>query len=120
VGEILLGLSLQFSKMSIWITSWTEVQCNYFRLRVRLFCGVVVNFRCVPVDRLPEINAPFWSGFFFQWRRTLRLAGLAPAFHQWRAGWALIRICSRYSCCCRFMRNRRRRRRRRLRRRRKL
>src|SRR6476660_2914545 len=34
VGEILFGLSLQFSKMSIWIASWTEVQCNHFRLLI--------------------------------------------------------------------------------------
>jgi len=65
VGEIVFGLSLQFSKMSIWIDSWTEVQCNHFSLRDCSFCGAVVNFRCVPVDRLPELMHHFGLDSFF-------------------------------------------------------
>jgi len=42
VGEIVFGPSLQLSKMSIWIASWTEVQCNHFWLRDCSFCGAVV------------------------------------------------------------------------------
>lgn len=85
-----------------------------------LFGAAALNLRGVSVNRLPEIHAPFWPRVFFQRGRTLGLAGFAPAFHQRRAGWAFVRICSGYSRCCRFLTNRRRRCRHRLRGRRKL
>ena len=87
-----------------------------------LFGAAALNFRCVSVNRLPKIHAPFWPGVFFQCRGTLGLARLAPAFHQRRAVCDFIRICSGClgSCRYRLMRSRRCRRRSRLRRRRKL
>jgi len=74
-----------------------------------LFGAAALNLRGVSVNRLPEIHAPFWPRVFFQRGRTLGLAGFAPAFHQRRAGWAFVRICPGYSCCCRFLRSWRRR-----------
>jgi len=85
-----------------------------------LFGAAALNLRGVSVNRLPEIHAPFWPRVFFQRGRTLGLAGFAPAFHQRRAGWAFVRICSGYSRCCGFLRGGRRRCRRWLRGRRKL
>jgi len=99
--------SPQFSKMSVRNSSWTEVQ--WPPLRRRLFGAAAVTFRGALVDRLFEIHAPFWPGFFFQRRRALDLAGFTPAFHQRRTGWAFVRICSGYSRCCWFLRDWRRR-----------
>ena len=96
--------SPQFSKKSVWNSSWTEVQ--WPPSRRRLFGAAALNLRGVSVNRLPEIHAPFWPRVFFQRGRTLGLAGFAPAFHQRRAGWAFVRICSGYSRSCRFLRSR--------------